>query len=361
MSTHPPIRTWTDAYLAMKARLESLRGFVEINPDTDEALRWPRTTGTDVIFIAAPIDHAFVRAPSIFGSERLRRRWRACLGELEPHETYADNRAFWTCLLDVSVHLDAAAMTPPDDAFWTAFFIELERHPGVGVRNAGPIEKGPFVTFDGIKAYDEMYIAQYKYLREHRGTDTMAPPTETVAGYSIGGGTFPVPRTTNGDVLQLAAYWSHAFADARAVVNNHNAVAGQWKAVLADVDRLEKGADPNAVYPKNNIFWRVMEDVSTDVAVSAETPTRWEMLVSAVEHSVKNLPENLAKEIEWLGGHAKDAVVDVAGAAGDAANKAIKGLFSGLTTPLLLGGGVLAAVLLLRSGDDDASHATAGG
>jgi hypothetical protein len=223
--------------------------------------------------------------------------------------------------------------------------------PVAPTRNA-TVDKGPFVTFEGIKTYDDMYIAQYKYLRDQRGFDMLPGPTQKVAGEFLGGGTMAVPRTTNGDVLQLATYWSHAFSDARAVLDDHDQTEREWNEVLADIDKHAKGADPNAVYSGNNVLWRVLDNVSSNVSVAAKAPTRWDLFVGALEKSIKDLPENLVKEVEWVGGRAKDVVVDVAGAAGSAANTAIKGLFSGITTPFLVGGGVLAAVLLLRNRDD---------
>jgi hypothetical protein len=228
--------------------------------------------------------------------------------------------------------------------------------PLAPARNAA-VEKGPFVSFDGVKTYDDMYIAQYKYLRDQRGFDMLPPPTELVAGASVGGDTEAVPRTTNSDVLQLATYWSHAFSDARAVTDDHDFTERQWKEVLADIDKNAKGADPNAAYAKNNILWRVLDNVSSNVSVAANAPTRWDLFVGALGKSIKDLPENLVKEVEWVGGKTKDVLVDVAGSVGGAANTAVKSLFSGITTPLLVGGGVLAAVLLLRNRDD---HAHAG-
>src|SRR6185437_8748365 len=106
---------------------------------------------------------------------------------------------------------------------------------------------------------------------------------------------------------------SHAFADARAVLDSHDTVAREWQEVLGDVDRLAKGADPSAVYAKNNVIWRVLDEVSSQVSVSDQAPTKWDMFVGALERSITHLPENLAKEVEWLGGHAKTALVDVAG------------------------------------------------
>ncbi len=349
--TTQPIRTWADAYLAMKRRFEAVRGFVEVNPDTPDAVRWPRTTGHDAIFIAATLDRALRYAPQGFGSDGIHRRWHACLDDLErfgwsePHSTYVENRELWSCALAVCVHLDAVDSVPPGAAFWDGFFVQIEH--GDGHRNLDP---GPFVTFDNVKGYDEMYIAQYKYLRDARGADSMPQPTEKVGGFDVGGGTFPVPRTTNSDVLQLATYWSKALALAKGkqLFGGLGTVkTAAWGAVLDDVAKYAKGADPNAVYPRNNIFWRVMEDVSTQVSVTLEAPTRMDLALGALSKSISNLPENLVKEIEWIGGKTKEVVVGIAGAAGDATSRALSPLLGSITTPLLIAGGGLAALFLL--------------
>ncbi len=46
---------------------------------------------------------------------------------------------------------------------------------------------------------------------------------------------FPIPRTTNADVLQLATYWSNARAKVKNVAGFTDATA-KWKAVVAEVD-----------------------------------------------------------------------------------------------------------------------------
>ena len=360
MST-PPIHTWTDAYLATKRQLEAVRGLVEIHTGTPDALSWPRSTGHDVIAIAAVLDKALRSAPTVYATDGVSWRWRSCLDDLErfawpdPDGVYAENRSFWSCALAVCVHLDASGWAPPGAVFWEGFLRMFDEH-GTDYRNA--VAPGPFVSFDGIKTYDDMYIAQWKYLRDLRGSDRMGLPTDLVAGSVLGGGTFAIPRTTNGDVLQLAAYWTHAFADARSVLDDHDAIAAEWNAALIDVEKLAKGAAPNAVYPKNNVIWRVMDSVSSEVSVADKAPTKWDYFVGALEKSIKDLPENLVKEVEWVGGKAKSMLGGAADAIGDAAGKVAKGLFSGISTPLLVGGGALVAFLLLRDGDhEEARHA----
>lgn len=55
MSQH--IHSWVDGLLAIRDRAYATRGFVEL----DDGSRWPRTTGADVIAIAAFVDPSVKR------------------------------------------------------------------------------------------------------------------------------------------------------------------------------------------------------------------------------------------------------------------------------------------------------------
>ena len=225
MSQH--IHTWIDAHLAVRARAYEMRGSIQL----DSGAQWPRTTGSDVIAIAALFDHA-VR---LHGTPGIARRWRATLADLErealaaPRETYAENRTFWPTIESVSVFLDDVAVAPPTPALWDALIHEI----GADLRNVGPTEDGPIAHFDGIKTYDDLWTAQKKFLADKRGSDKMPPPA------GMGGGDYIIPRSTNADVLQLATYWSEQLAKAKKVMGYDTAVA-KWKSAMADVDRLAK-------------------------------------------------------------------------------------------------------------------------
>src|SRR5690606_17157759 len=98
----PIIRSWPDGYIALRSRAEYLRGTIELNPGTTEAERWPRTTGADVIAIAAFLDpHTRTRT---FQRSGLARRWNAAMRDLELYalpemgQTYSENRSFWRVL-----------------------------------------------------------------------------------------------------------------------------------------------------------------------------------------------------------------------------------------------------------------------
>ena len=73
MSAH--IHSWIDGYAAVRARAYETRGAIEL----DTGARWPRTTGEDVIAIAALFDGAI----RVHGTPGIVRRWRATLDQLE--------------------------------------------------------------------------------------------------------------------------------------------------------------------------------------------------------------------------------------------------------------------------------------
>lgn len=327
------IHTWTDGYLATRYRAFEARGFIEL----DSGERWPRTTGEDVIAIAAMFD----RAIKTNGTPRVLSRWHAALADIEadavqsPHKTYFANRTFWSTLEGAAVFLDDVAVTAPGEALWNALLAAIGSH---AVRNVGPSGDGPFKHFENVKTFDDLYIEQLKYLRDLRGFDKLQPPT------GMGGGERPIPRTTNADVIALADYWSKQLGSVKHVMG-HDAVVKAWQGVLADVEQLARKGDPSAVYPKNNEFWRTLSSTAVQVAVADEAPTKWDLAKDAIKDSVTHLPEN----IEHAASKGVDLVASAAHAVGKVANEAGKGLFQGFGTPLLIGAGLLGLFLVSRN------------
>lgn len=184
-----------------------------------------------------------------------------------------------------------------------------------------------------------------RYLAQRRGFDTPPPPP----GMGLPG--LKIPRSTNADVLQLADYWGKELAKAKQVMGYQGAVE-KWRLVMADVDRYAKTGKPDDVYPKNNELWHVLSDISIQIAVGDEAPSKFDLAVDSLKYSVTHLPETL--------GHAAQKGVDfVAGAAhaaGHIVSEVGKGLFGGLATPLLIGGGLIGVYLIARSrgGREDA-------
>jgi hypothetical protein len=335
-----PHHNWTDGYHQLRRRIEDLPGVEEVDAGTDRAASWPRSTNNDVLAIAAVIDPALAVWPARYANEDVNRRWFALRDDFvralvePPGDPYARNREFWSTVAAICTHLDQVSM--PE--LWSA----LAEHVGdvKALRNAGPREDGPFAHFEGIQSYDDMALAQRKYLAEKRGSDRTQPP----AGF--GGGESIIPRTNNADVLQLATYWSDQLAKAKQVMGYATAVTN-WKARIADVDVLAKGGKPDAVYPKNKEFWRTVMNTSIQIAIGDEAPSKWDMAVDSLKYSVGHIPQTLGtaatKTVDFVAGAGR--------AAGHIANEVGKGLFAGFGTPLLIGGGLIGLYLISRSRD----------
>ena len=329
------IETWTDGYLALRYRAFEARGIVELN-----GARWPSTTGEDVIAIASIFDAA-MKAHATPG---VMSRWDDTLADLEvgavesPRKTFFRNRVFWQTLEAAAVFLDDMAVSPPPEGLWAALSTALGAH---AARNAGPSGDGPFKHFDGVKTFDDLYIEQFKYLRDLRGSDKLQAPQ------GMSGGERPIPRTTNADVLALADYWTKQLAAVKHVMG-HDAVVKSWMIALADVDHLAHKADPNAVYSKNNEFWRALQATAIQVALADEAPSSWDLAKGAIADSVTHLPET----VKHAASEGVDLVASAAHAVGKVANEAGKGLFQGFGAPLLIGAGILGVALVLRRRDE---------
>lgn len=318
------IELWTDGYLALKRRAVETRGLVEL----DSGERWPRTTGEDVIAIAALFDGP-LKDHATPGTAA---RWSATLTDLEagalssPHTTYFANRAFWSTLEVAAIYLDSLAATVPAQPIWNVLIGTLGSRVA---RNAGPSSDAPFKHFDNVKTFDDLYIEQFKYLRDLRGFDK--------ASADASSGERVIPRTTNGDVVALADYWSKQLANAPHVMG-HDGVAKEWQATVADIDQIARKGDGTTIYAKNGAFWRTLQRTAIQVAVANEAPTKLDLAKDAIKASVAHLPESI-----------EQAVTGAAHAVGSVAQAAGKGLFQGFGTPLLVGAGLLGLFLVTRN------------
>lgn len=330
------ISTWLDGYLELRHRAFSDRGAIELPDGT----RWPRTTGEQVAAIAATFTPA-IRANA---APKVVRRWRATLADIQRdalaglHDTYVNNRRFWATLEAVAVYLDNLALRPPATRAWMALFSIIETTDDTAPRNVGPDGDGPFKHFDGIQTFDDLYNAEFKYLRDLRGFDLMKPDA------GMAGVERNIPRTTNADVIALADYWTKQLGDVKDIMGT-DYVTKVWRAATADVDQVaRRAADPSAVYAKNNAFWRALSTTAIHVAVADEAPSKWDLAKEAIKDSVVHLPDTLST----VASKGVEALADTAQAAGKVVNAAGKGLFSGAGTPILIGAGVIGAVLLFR-------------
>jgi hypothetical protein len=339
MSTSP-IHRWTDVYVELKRRLEELRGFVEIE-NAPGVRRWPRTTGHDVIAIAAVLDQRLRYAPTIYGSDSLRRRWRECVDDLEryawtePRSVYPENRAFWSTALMVCVHLDSAEQPPPEAAFWEAFLLQFEQGAD-DRRNAGEASA------------EDAYFEQHREYMRTRGVDQRYPTP-----------TFPwelVPRTTNTDAIVLATFWTNriTLAHARNGAKLDDA-AKRWNDCLAKIAAATKGVASDAPYADNQALWSCTRELAHAIDSVIVIDAAVSLIGKAgdiVSEVVDDLPGSLKHGAEAVAHGTGKVLGEIAGGFGDVAGKAVKGFLGEFTTPLLVvGGGVAALYLLTRNNE----------
>lgn len=243
--------------------------------------------------------------------------WREVLHQIAQHAkqspahaVYVRNPEFWRALILLATQSDARdAPAMP----W-AFSVPESCH-----RNAAePVDTGATLEFPAAKTWDEAAQMQRDAYGKLRGEDQ-------VTGRLIR----RVPRTTIGDVRQLARYWSESLArigSHSAADKSYHHVLERWTAAIAEVQRIPADADPDAVYAHNVDFWEAVMTIAIQIAVTAETPSRWQIVKESAHHALVELPNTL-----------KTAVQDV-----------VSGV---LARPLIYAGigiGGLALVLLLR-------------
>ncbi len=358
MST--PIRTWTDAYAAIRDAVEARRGFIELSPNTPQATRWPRATGAHVVAIAAVLDPPLRASPPAFGRAALLQQWRDVLVDaeaialLEPARTYPMARAFWSAVRAVCVHLDHVGVRVPDRAHWAALLDVLDQDDAAARRNANALPS------DLLR--DER-LACLKL----RGTDSTAdvPP----AHYPIVALTeLFYPKATVGDVVTLAIRWNERLASAmRAKPGALVAAATAWHRIVDDVTATTRGVAPDQVYAHGHAFW----DGLSVLAMAMDevlAPEAFALRIAAgrVRSRVEDIPGTLTRGAESAG----DAVVsvvdgvggllgDLASGAGKVVGGAAKGFLDPFVMPLAIGGGVLAVYLLTRDGGAPAEKGAA--
>ena len=123
-------------------------------------------------------------------------RYLELYGLPEMGQTYSENRSFWRVLAAIFAYLSSTEAPPPSQAQWSGLFLNLGKL--AEYRNVGPKGATPFKQFPGVKTFDDLYIAQYKYLRDLRVADELAPEP------GMAGTKYPIPRSTNADVIALA-------------------------------------------------------------------------------------------------------------------------------------------------------------
>ena len=141
-----------------------------------------------------------------------------------------------------------------------------------------------------------------------------------------------VPRTTNGDVLQLAAAWSRELAKVSPNSDHQRSDHKRWQSAMETVKNNADPTRPNALYPRNEEFW---QDHSTRLAIYLEsrkaTPSKWTLLKESFVETLADVPGALGNATHATAG----AVADAGGAVADFVKKPINAAL------VLLGGAIL--------------------
>lgn len=347
------IHTWLRAFVAMEHAAGQARGTIEINVENDEPVRWPRTIGADVISIAAVIDVAMRPYEQTDDAPAVTSAWRSVTRMIErdalgaPRAAFSSNRAFWAALTDACMYLHRQGAALPPPFIWSALLAQLGER--LDVRNVGPSGATPFKQFDGVKTFDDLFIAQRRYLSELRGSDERDPEP------GMTGAKKPIPRSNNADVLVLADYWTQQLARVKRVFGAEG-VTQRWKAALVDLEAHARKGDPSALYTGNNGFWRALQETAIHVATADEAPSQTDLMLDALATSLGELPHNIKSGVKALASGASDLAGSLAHGVGKVANEAGRGLFGGFGMPLLIGGGLVGLFLLTRTDRHEAGE-----
>jgi hypothetical protein len=299
----------------------------------------PRTTNADVLQLATYWTEQLAGlggCEDTAVSRHLRKRWGDAIDDVgrladdaAPHATYPHNVEFWRALVALALYVGASAGAP---ASWSLHVDTLHDPDLSPTRNAAPVplEGAHHVEFPAAATWDEAAQIQKAYFVKLRGSDAVPGAIGT-----------PIPRTTNGDVAQLAAYWTAHLVRVgvhHADDTSYRHLVDRWFAATADVVRLTRGADVTATYARNTEFWAALMTIAIQVAVTDEAPSKWTLITESIGASVHKLPDTLTTAAARIA----SAFSDTLGAAARKAGLAI-------AKPLLIAaGGVIGFVVLLR-------------
>lgn len=356
--------TWNDVYHELWIQAAQSRGTVTSVGEVPGATRygtlpeWPRTTGADAIAIASLVDPILSATPLRPGGYGITRLWQTAVIEiesiafLEPAAEYVHNRALWSTLLAVAAHLSTMGALVPDEDAWQTLLATLWS-PAIEYRNA----IGPTTRMLTAPTYETMWATLRAELATAHGFDLR----DDELGASI-----EVPRTTNGDAVRLAAYWTRALVQLQVKVmtgavaspNEFEDLQLEWQAATADVDRLATQGRPDETYHSNLALWRAMRTLSTALGALENSPAPYELVAAAKPSTpipnqpltpAPSHPPSSAKATD-LSSRLNEAAETVARAIGNIAHEARVGLVKTVGRPLLYGGAaVIGLILLLRA------------
>lgn len=105
--------------------------------------------------------------------------------------------------------------------------------------------------FVGVTTYNDLYNAQWRYLNDRCGADTLPLPGDHEEA------AFPIPRTTNADVRGLVQYWMTVVVAAEAMPTQ------DFLRTIEDFERLTAGAVASEIYAQNTELWHALKRVAT--------------------------------------------------------------------------------------------------
>jgi hypothetical protein len=338
----PCVPTWDEMAQLQLRFFWVLRGADLVDGPMLEQI--PRTTNADVLQLATYWTEQLARlgrCDDTLVTRPVRKHWCAALddvGELAhcaaSHALYARNTEFWRALVALALYIGPSAGAP---APWS-LHVDTVNCPDLPTHRNGTTrtqDSNVRLDFDGATTWDEVARMQKEALATLRGLD------RTENGRII-------PRTTNEDVLKLAAFWSGRLVKSGAPRDHDLSYANnlnRWRQVTIDVTRLATFAAPAAVYERNAEFWPALDGLSTQIAVTSEAPSKASLLLESFRGSWHRLPDTLAA-----------AAARITSGIGEAAGGIAKGVGLALVKPLLIAaGGVIGLVLLLRALRDDRS------
>lgn len=160
------------------------------------------------------------------------------------------------------------------------------------------------------------------------------------------------PATTVGDVRQILDVWSKAYAGDYREDADVSGIREQWRAYRERAGAIVAAGDAAALYPDNRDLWlRHTDKLSVRLSQMRALPSKRALFLGALRDAAKALPERLLRAstggLLVSGGVAADAAGDALEAAAELASRPVKGLLSGLGTPLLIGAGVIAAIVIV--------------
>jgi hypothetical protein len=352
---------YDELWRRQKAELVELRGEDVRGPSGPSGM-WstvPRTTNRDVLQLATLWSFALIKAEpkaTALGPERramtgldgVGRRWRGVMADIdalarngEPHAVYPRNHEFWSTTAAMSVTLSVVDDLPLSLDF--------------AVSKAPARHRNGRTYSIKERTFDQVWTTLRDQLTKTRGSDERTPPDGTA------GEPMQIPRTTNGDIVQITAYWKDAWTQLEDVWRRGNALGhiadplgliaerARWQAATTEVEDTAKLGKASDVYPKNDGFWRASRSLAAALDRYHQQPARSEITLDVPE---EGLPERVVDFLTDLGGHIADAAGTVAHAVSDLGREAGRGFFDGLGVPLLLGAGGIAALwLVLRHRD----------